>query len=106
MKLIDLIAFFRQGGTFEDFCKAQKLEQEVEVIEIYAQEPVWLEADLGFFPIEKTEGKIEFESEGVYYHNLFDFFYFLDVIEGVKGSEEPTNSELAQKLFAYAMNDA
>jgi hypothetical protein len=106
MKLIDLIAFFRQGGTLEAFCKAQKLEEVAEVLEIYAQEPVSLEAELGFFPIEKTDGQIEFESEGVHYHNLFDFFYFLDVIEQVKGSEEPTNSELARKIFAYAMNDA
>ena len=106
MKLIDLIAFFRQGGTLEEFCKAQKLEEDAEVIEIYAREPVGVESELGFFPIEETEGQTEFESEGVHYHNLFDFFYFLDVIEKVKGSEEPTNSELARKLFAYAMDDA
>ena len=106
MKLIDLIAFFRRGGTFEDFCKAQALNAESEVIEIYAQEPVCLEAALGFFPIEETEGRVEFQSEGVQYQNLFDFFYFLEVIEDIKGSEEPTDSELAQKLYSYAMNDA
>jgi hypothetical protein len=106
MKLIDLIAFFRGGGTFENFCKEQALNAESEVIEIYAQEPVSLEAQLGFFSIEKTEGRIEFQSEGVQYHNLFDFFYFLEVIEDINDSEEPTNSELAQKLFTYAMKDA
>ncbi len=106
MKLIDLITFFREGGTFEDFCKGQALSAESEVIEIYAQEPVSLEAQLGFFPIEETEGRIELQSEGVQYHNLFDFFYFLEVIEDLKDSEGPTNSELAQKLFTYAMKDA
>ncbi len=106
MKLIDLIAFFRRGGTFEGFCKAQALNVESEVIEIYAQEPVGLEAELGFFPIEETEGRIEFQSEGVQYHNLFDFFYFMECIDDLKGSEEPTNAELAQKLFSYAINDA
>lgn len=106
MKLIDLISFFRRGGAFEDFCKAQKLNEEAEVIEIYAQEPVGLEAELGFFPIEETEGRVEFQSEGVRYHNLFDFFYFLEVIEDIKGSEKPTDAELAQKLFSYAIKDA
>jgi len=106
MKLIELIAFFRRGGTFEDFCKAHALNAESEVIEIYAQEPVCLEADLGFFPIEETEGRVEFQSGGVQYQNLFDFFYFLEVIEDIKGSEELTDSELARKLYSYAMKDA
>ena len=65
-----------------------------------------LEAQLGFFPIEETGGRIQFESEGVRYHNLFDFFYFLEVIEEIKGSEKTTDSELAQKLFTYAIRDA
>ena len=106
MKLIELIAFFRQGGTFEDFCKAQALDEEAEVIEIYAREPVNLESQLGFFPIEETEGRVEFQSEGVPYHNLFDFFYFLEAMEDIKGNDEPTDSELAQKLFSYAIKDA
>lgn len=106
MKLIDLIAYFRQGRTLEEFCKAQGLDAKSEVIEIYAQEPVCLEAQLGFFPIEETGGRIQFESEGVRYHNLFDFFYFLEVIEEIKGSEKRTDSELAQKLFTYAIRDA
>ena len=106
MKLIELISFFRQGGAFADFCKEQRLNEEVEVIEIYAQEPVGLEAELSFFSIEETEGRIEFQSEGVRYHNLFDFFYFMEVIDDLKGSEEPTHAELAQKLFSYAIKDA
>ncbi|MDB6136526.1 MAG: hypothetical protein JWM59_4769 [Verrucomicrobiales bacterium] len=76
MKLIDLISIFRRGEALKDFCKAQKLNEEAEVIEIYAQEPVGLGSELGFFPIEETEGRVEFQSEGVRYHNLFDFLYF------------------------------
>ncbi len=106
MKLVDLITLFRQGSTFEDFCKEQALNAESEVIEIYAQDPVGVEARLGFFPIEETEGRIEFQSQGVSYHNLFDFFYFLGVIEDLKGHDEPSDAELAQKLFSYAINDA
>lgn len=106
MKLIDLITFFRQGGTFEDFCKKHALNAESEVIEIYAQEPVSLEAELGFFPIEETEGQVEFQSQGMKYQSLFDFFYFLDVIKEVKGRAEPSDEELAQKLLTFAIKDA
>ncbi len=106
MKLVDLVAFFRQGGAFDDFCKANGLSAESEVIEIYAQEPVSLESQLGFFPIEETEGRVEFQSGALNYHNLFDFFYFLEVINDVKGSESADNEELAQTLFSYAMKDA
>lgn len=106
MKLIELIAFFRQGGSFSDFCRAQTLNEDSEVIEIYARGPVSLESQLGFFPIEETEGRVEFRSDGIPYHNLFDFFYFLEVMEDVKGNDESTDSALAQKLFTYAIKDA
>lgn len=106
MKLIDLIAYFRTGGVFGDFCKAQGLNEKSEVIEIYAQEPTCLEAELGFFPIEETEGRIKFEKNGQTYQNLFDFFYFMDVIEDSSGRDGLSDSELAYKLFSYAMKDA
>jgi len=106
MKLIDLVSYFRLGGTFEGFCKAQELSAESEVIEIYAQKPVNLGSQLGFFPIEETEGQVEFQSDGVQYQNLFDFFYFLNVIEDIKGNEFPGDAELAQRLLSYALNDA
>ena len=54
MQLIDLVSYFRQGGTFEGFCTTHSLNSEAEVIEIYAQEPVSLESSLGFFPVEET----------------------------------------------------
>ena len=106
MKLIDLVSYFRSGGTFEGFCSARALNVDSEVIEIYAQKPVNLDSDLGFFPIEETGGRIEFQSEGSQYQNLFDFFYFLDVIEDLKESSIPGNEELAQQLLSYALKDA
>jgi hypothetical protein len=106
MKLIQLISYFRSGGTFEGFCKAQALNAEAEVIEIYAQKPVSLDSQLGFFPIEETQGHVEFEFEGLQYQNLFDFFYFLDVIDDIKGNLLPGDVELAQNLLSYALKDA
>lgn len=106
MKLIDLVTYFRHGGTFEDFCRTNALNAESEVIEIYAQDPVSLESQLGFFPIEETQGQAEFLSNGINYQTLFDFFYFLEVVESVKGKEKPDDAELAQKLLSYALRDA
>ncbi len=106
MKLIDLVTYFRHGGTYDDFCRKHTLNAKSEVIEIYAQEPVSLESQLGFFPIEETEGKADFLSNGVKYQTLFDFFYFLEVIEDVKDKKTLEDAELAQKLLLYAVKDA
>ena len=106
MKLVDLIANFRHGKSFEDFCREQSLHTEAEVVEIYAKKPVSLESQLGFFPIEETEGQAEFLSDGIEYQTLFDFFYFLDVIKEWKGNETLEETELAQNLLSYALKDA
>jgi hypothetical protein len=105
MKLIDLVTYFRNGGTFKDFCNTQGLNVESEVIEIYAQVPVGLESQLGFFRIEDTQGKAEFSPNGVEYKSLFDFFYFLEAIQDLKGAQL-SDGEVAQKLLSYALKDA
>lgn len=106
MKLIDLISYFRSGGTFQDFCKTHGLNAESEVIDIYAVKPANLDSQLGFFPIEETEGHVEFLAQGLAYQNLFDFFYFLDVIKDVRDSSQPEDAELARVLLTYALKDA
>jgi hypothetical protein len=106
VKLVDLVAYFRSGGKFEDFCKAQTLDVAAEVIEIYAQVPVTLESQLGFFPIERTGGRIEVVSEGIRYENLFDFHYFLGAIDEAEEMESTGNAALAQILLSYTLSDA
>lgn len=106
MKLLELITFFREGGTYEQFCTDQTLDYNSEVIEIYAEEPLSVDSKLGFFAIEETEGRIQFQSDGLLYHNLFDFYYFLDVIEEFKDNSKLEASVLADKLFSYAIKDA
>jgi hypothetical protein len=106
MKLVDLVSYFRRGGSFEEFCGANALDAESEVIEIYAQDPVTLEAELGFFPINVAEGQVHFSLDGVAYTNLFDFFYFLDAIKEVKPMDSSSDLEVARSLLSYALNDA
>jgi hypothetical protein len=106
MKLIDLIDYFRSEGNFDKFCKNNDLSSESEVIEIYAERPVTLNSQLGFFPIEETQGRIEIRIGGKAYRNLFSFFYFLDAIDEAKQMKHIGNEELAEKLFSYAINDA
>jgi hypothetical protein len=106
MKLINLVSYFRIGGTYKEFCKTQEINSESEVVEIYAQMPVKLDSQLGFFPIEETEGRIEYLAEGLQYQNLFDFFYFLDVMKDVNGNNLLSDCDIAQTLFSFALNDA
>lgn len=108
MKLLELVKYFRRGGSYESFCITESLDQESEVIEIYMKQPLGLNSDLGFFEIEKTEGAYEFDSNNINYTNLFDFYYFLDAIEDSNNetNKNLTDEDLAKILYAYAVNDA
>lgn len=106
MKLIDLIGFFRRGGSYDAFCLANSLDANSEAIEIYGQMPLSMESALGFLPIEESKGKIQMEIDGAHYVNLFDFFYFQDVITDAKNTPEMDDRSLAAKLMNYAIKDA
>lgn len=107
MKLLNLIKYFRDGGSFEEFCQKQSLDLESEAIEIYMEQPLKIENDLAFFEIEKTEGSIEYDYNNIRYSNLFDFYYFLDAIEESNNDQNQllSNEELTKLLFNYAIND-
>lgn len=108
MKLVDLVNYFRNGGTYEEFCKSNSLDTDSEVVEVYMEKPFDIDKDLLFFEIEKTEGKIEYLYKEVKYFNLFDFYYFLDVIEDSTSIEKRSlpNSLIAKQLLSYGIHDA
>jgi hypothetical protein len=108
MKLLQLVSYFRNGGSFDEFCENEQLNQESEVIEIYMKQPLEINSNLGFFEIEKTEGNYEFSDNGILYSNLFDFYYFQDAIEESNDSNNKhlTDDQIAKILFNYAINDA
>ena len=108
MILTELVHYFRNEGSFEDFCHQQSLDLNSEVIGVFAQVPLSIQSPLGFFEIEKTEGRIAYSHDNVEYRNLFDFFFFLDAIEEskVEPNRSSRDSEIAEKLLSYAINDA
>lgn len=108
MKLLELVKYFRNGGSYEEFCQKHSLDHESEVIEIYMKQPLKIDNDLGFFEIEKTEGNFEYSYDGIEYSNLFDFYYFLDTIEESNDAKNRSlsNEELTKLLYNYAINDA
>ena len=107
MNLAALVSYFRKGGSYEDFCQAQALDAASEVVEFYMEKPLHVENELAFFEIEQTQGRIEYFFNGISYVNLFDFFYFLDAIEEVTaiGGRSVTDEEIAETLYAHAIND-
>jgi hypothetical protein len=108
MILEDLINNFIEGGTYDEFCLKENLDVEAEVIELYMSAPVMVDNTVNFFEIEKTNGMIDYEENGVKYHNLFDFYFFLEVIDDYKRGriKQTTNRELAERLIYYAINDS
>jgi hypothetical protein len=108
MTLIDLIDIFKKGKDFESFCKDFSLDVDSEVIEIYMTKPYGVKSEIFLFEIEKTKGFIEYEYNGKIYNNLFDFYYFQDVINDFINGDlgNLSNEELALKLISYSINDA
>jgi hypothetical protein len=108
MKLVELVKYFRNGGTYEEFCLQQSLNLESEVIEIYTEKPFRIDNELAFFEIENTEGRIEYTLNEVKYFNIFDFYYFLDAMEESNNIKHLSLSddEIANRLYNYAINDA
>lgn len=105
MNLINLVFFFRAGYSIDDFHQMNNLNKESEVIEIYMQKPFGIENELSFFEFEKAEGKIEYSSNGIVYHNLLDMHYFMDMVsEFLKTSL--TDEDIALRTLNYAINDA
>lgn len=108
MKFIDLVKYFRNGGTYEQFCRDQSLNLEAEVVEIFMKKPFSFDNDLYFFESENTEGLIEYIFNGELYYNLWDLLYFQEAIEESKAGEHKSTSDekLAQLLYNYALYDA
>ena len=108
MKLLELVKYFRSGGSYENFCNEQLIDPDSEVVEIYMEETLDLNSNLGFFEIEKTEGASEVKNLNIKYINLFDFHYFLDSIEDSKNDVDNilSNEKLTKLIYEYAMNDA
>ncbi|WP_036494396.1 hypothetical protein [Myroides odoratimimus] len=77
MKLVDLVKYFRKGGTYQDFCKLYFLNVDSEVIEIYMKKPFQIDNEIFFFEVEQTEGVLEFEANNIVLSSLFDFYVFL-----------------------------
>ncbi|QHS58203.1 hypothetical protein [Chitinophaga agri] len=105
MTLTALISYFRKGGSYEEFCLSCELDARSEVIEIYMEQPWEINNDIALFEIEKTEGLAEYTANNKKYSNLFDFYYFLDVVDESKNMTI-TDGELAERLLSYVRDDA
>ena len=110
MNLIDLINRFKKDQDFEIFCSEQSLNFDSESIQIYMQKAFDVKSDIFFFEDEVVKGLIEYKANGKIYHNLFDFYYFQDVIQDYINNYNSlgklSSEELASILLNYAINDA
>ncbi|WP_418124546.1 hypothetical protein ACNFU2_07810 [Chryseobacterium sp. PTM-20240506] len=104
MNLQELINYFRQGGSYKDFCQEQSLDQTSEAIEVYMEQPLELNNNLAFFEIETTEGSLEFVKDGIRYYSLFGFPYFLNVLKEIRDSQELSDKDVAELLFDHVIS--
>jgi hypothetical protein len=105
MTLPELINYFKvEDGTYEDFCRMQRLDGDAESIEIYMPKPFGLNSKLEFFKTEETGGKMQYSYNGSVFYNLFNFYYFLSAIKESERDENKAVSEidLTLRLLDYA----
>jgi len=106
MTLIDLINHFKEGGSYEAFCNIQRLNSNMEDLEIYMPKPFGLNSKLEFFKVDVTAGKSPYDYNGAEFYKLFDFFYFLNLVKQAHLNESMTEIDLALRLLDYAERDA
>ncbi|WP_116789414.1 hypothetical protein [Flavobacterium psychrotrophum] len=105
MTFPELINYFREeDGTYESFCKMQRLDGDAESVEIYMPKPFGLNSKLEFFKTDETGGKPQYSYNGSAFYNLFNFYYFLNAL---KESERDDNKvvsdiDLTLRLLDYA----
>jgi len=106
MTLPDLINHFMEGGSYESFCKTARLDSDAEALTIYMPRPFGLNSKLEFFTLNETAGKSPFDYNGSEFYNLFDFYYFLNVVKEAQRNPLITDVDLALKLLDQAERDA
>ncbi|TRW24685.1 hypothetical protein FMM05_09245 [Flavobacterium zepuense] len=106
MTLIDLIDHFKEGGSYEAFCNIQRINSDMEALEIYMPKPFGLNSKLEFFKTDVTAGKSPFNYNGAEFYKLFDFFYFLNITKRTLLNESMTDIDLALRLLDYAEKGA
>lgn len=106
MNLSELINYFRNGGSYKEFCQDQSVDQGSEAVEIYMEQPLELNNTLAFFEIETTEGSLEFVKDGVRYYSLFGFPYLINVLEEIKNSDHQdlADKDIAELLYNYVIS--
>lgn len=106
MNLSELINYFRTGGSYQEFCRDQKLDQESQSLEIFMEQPLELNNNLAFFEIETTEGSTEFVKDGVRYYNVFGLSYFLEVLKEISQSEHQdlSDRDIAELFYNHVMS--
>lgn len=103
MRLVDLVAFCRNGGDEEELRRMFSLDAESEAILMFMLPPPAVDAELLFVEIEKTGGSTRYVRDGVSFYHLFELYYCIEAI-----MESPDNSarEIAEMLLHYAIYDA
>ncbi|MES2487396.1 MAG: hypothetical protein V4581_15800 [Bacteroidota bacterium] len=105
MTLPDLINYFWEDNSYEDFCKTQHIDCDADEIEIYMPKPFGLNSKLEFFKVEATAGKHQYDYNGSEFYSLFNFYYFLNAVKEAEKNNAMTDIDLSLRLLDYAESD-
>lgn len=100
MTLPEIITYFNNGGSYENFMKSRGLAA-ADGVALYAQKPFGLNSKIEFFSEGETAGMAEHSYNGSEFANLFDFTYLLNAIREAERNDVDEIT-LTLRLFDYA----
>lgn len=101
MTLPEIITYFNNGGSYENFMKSCGFAADADNVALYAQKPFGLNSKIEFFSEGETAGMAEHSYNGSEFANLFDFTYLLNAIREAERNDVDEIT-LTLRLFDYA----
>ncbi len=101
MTLPEIITYFNNGGSYENFVKSCGFAADADNVALYAQKPFGLNSKIEFFSEGETAGMAEHSYNGSDFYRLFEFTYLLNAIREA-GRNELDDIALTLRLLEQA----
>lgn len=107
MKLIELIGYIKDEKALNYLVEKELPNSIIDMIEIYLINSVDLNSEVKLLDSEQTESLLSIDINGVHHENLLPLNLAIDMVHDYMALDaELTDSDIAQKLIDYSINDA
>jgi hypothetical protein len=106
MKLLELMPYLVHPEKLNELFTKEGLNGDSDALLIYMKGSLDLESQLVIFELEKIEGDLIFEKDGVRYIHFFSIDDAVEFIESDVQNKNNSDFTKAKRLIEYRINDA